>query len=124
MAVRNWTGNGANDYWTTAGNWDTLPVNTDSAVINGAYNVIFDEDMSGWSIGLGGLTIDGGAMFGFKDSADSYLKMDASILVGATSQSMIRIGISGLPFVGTATIEFNTQYHSDGDLQILLSNDS
>lgn len=90
--------NDASSVWNTesgGGGSYQAPADNDILVIQSGHTITMNQDTSGWSNGVNGLTIEGGAvtpgMLVFKYDADGtyWLKMKTGSLISGTSQTVL-----------------------------------
>lgn len=108
MAIRNFTNGGIDNYWTTAGNWDTPPVASDTANITAGSHCEYDTDNSA---GAGNtLTIQTGAIFKPRADAGGPYVFKCSGNITGVGTGYFNIGTSvavPYPFARKFTLDMN-----------------
>jgi len=95
MATRTFTNGGVNNLWSTAGNWDTPPVDNDTVVIAAGQTCEYDADWSSavtYPNGINGMTITG--TLKISKTVSSYMKMKAATIIAGAG--IFNIGESGV----------------------------
>ena len=125
MSTRNFVFAGIDHNWSTAGTWDTVPVDGDTVVIGAGQTCNYDGDMSNagaWPQGVN-ILLDG--ILATALSGGPYtLKIIASITLGATGvYSIGQTVVLGWPavFYGPTTPAVATRYISLRDLKAYIT---
>lgn len=95
MAATNWTDGGADNLWTTSGNWDNgVPGASDDAYIDGNYLVQFDDDHSstGKDIQINSVSVDHYALLMFRTTQNTVMRVIDKIYVGSAGMAFVEVG--------------------------------
>lgn len=116
MATRTFTNGGVNNLWSTAGNWDTPPVDDDTVVIASGQTCEYDADWSSavtYPNGLNGLTITG--TLKISTTTSSYMKMKAATYIGGAGTFNIgESGAGAIPFAVKFTLTGGAGWYITG----------
>lgn len=116
MATRTFTNGGVDNLWTTAGNWNTPPVDNDTVIIAAGQTCEYDGDMSNavtWPNGIAGITITGTLKLS-RASGTYYLKIKAATYIGGTGTFDCGALGDAIPFAAKHTITGGASWYIAG----------
>ena len=116
MSARTFTYGGVNNLWTTAGNWDTPPVDNDSVTIASGSTCTYDGDMSNagtWPNGIAGITVTGIMNFALT-GGPYYLKIKTATYIGGAGTLNIGTLANPIPFAVKHTITGGINWYISG----------
>ncbi len=118
-ATDTWTGGGGNPNWTTAGNWDTLPVANDILQFAGTTNLITNNDFAAntqfnginFLSGAGAFTLGGNAVLlggDINQNSNSNQTISLPLLLDGATSTIAGTGTGSLN-IGTLTLGLAAQ---------------
>ena len=116
MATRTFTNGGVDNLWSTAGNWDTPPVDNDTVVIAASQTCTYDGDMSDagtWPNGIAGITVTGTMNFALT-GGPYYLKIKAATTINGAGTLNVGTSANPIPFAVKHTITGGTAWYVNG----------